>query len=273
MSLVFTMPGKIGDALLQWPVVHWYCTQNHKKATLWLDEGALKPLVNLFATQPCIEAVELKPGITGYQMGGQPWDFGLSTKDHVEHEIYHLGMRKFPSRQITLETLENVPLQIQRQDDMGSLMVVVHPPAANRRLVLHGNFTSHATGVPSFWRFLSDHEEELAELFDEVVFVGTPRELQRARELYPSWGAFSDGGDFLHLASFIAGAEAVIGCGSSIVALAGCLRIPSLRIHDAIGDSPKVIWSNLGAKQFNLTEEELRTEWSNVRDAFTHVAV
>lgn len=272
MSLVFTMPGKIGDALLQFPAIYWHCNDTRQKATLWLDEKTLRPLSNLFIAQPCIEAVEFKSGIENYNCGGQPFDFGLKIADHMDHEIHHCGFRKFPTKQITLETLDNLAgLQIARRDT-NTCLTVIHGIPPHRRLVLHGKFTSHASGVPSFWKFLSDHAAELQNLYEEIVFVGTPAERRRALELYPNWAAYDDGGDFLHLAQFMAPAEAVIACGSSVAALGGLLGVPTLRIHDPIGEAPKIIWSNLGQNQFNLTEEELRTEWSAVRSSFVKVA-
>lgn len=261
MSLVFTLPGKLGDCLHQWPVAYWYCAQQNKKCTLWLDENTLKPLVNLFAAQPCVEAVELKGGIKSYHMGGQPWDFGLTTKDHADHTIYHLGMRKFPTRQITLETLDQVPLNVEAGSTAGTITVPGDNPARgdSKRLALHGTFTSHTSGVPSFWRFLSDREKEIRSIFGtEVYFTGTPGERKRGRDLYPEWQAFDDGGDFLNLARFMQGCSLVIGAGSSNVVLASLLGIPSIRVHDPLGDHPKVIWSNLGPDQINDTEEAMR---------------
>lgn len=273
MSLVFTMPGKIGDSLLQWPVVYWYCRQNEVKATLWLDEHTLRPLVNLYASQPCVEAVELKPGIKSYHMGGQPWEFDLTTKDHLDHEIYHLGFRKFPQRQITLEVLDQIPLHIERPKDAKSLMVTERI-GAGPRLVLHGNFVTHQSGVPGFWRFISDRKEELEQIFGpEIYFVGTPAERKRARELYPDWRSFDDGGDFLHLAEFIASSSLMIACGSSNVVLAGLLGIPAIRVHDPIGDNPKVIWSNLGENQMNELEVDLRRLWPEFRDKWVSQSV
>src|SRR3972149_1429150 len=112
---IMTLPGKIGDALHQWPIVHHWTMQNHQPVTIWLDEASLKPLVPLFESQPWVGKGELKSGIEGYQCGGQPWHFGGITEEGKT--IYHLGLRMFPQRQLTLECLENckVPLQVDRK--------------------------------------------------------------------------------------------------------------------------------------------------------------
>jgi len=272
MSLVFTMPGKLGDSLHEFPVAYWYCVDQKTTCTIWLDETTCKPLVKLFAAQPFVDAVELKPGITSWHMGGQPWDFGLSMKDHMDHEIYHLGMRRFPMRQITLDALDQVPLSITRRDNQRCL-TVVSPAIEHRRLVLHGTFMSHMSGVPGFWRFLSDQADDLATRFDEIVFVGTDEERARALEVYPQWTSFDDQGDFLKLAEFMANAKMVIGSGSSNVVLASLLGIPCVRVHDPIGEYAKVIWSNLGENQINDTERELRDTWPAFRDRWLHVGV
>ena len=262
MSLIFSMPGKIGDALHQFPVVHAYCKQNDVRATLWLDENTLKPLVNLFACQPCVEAVELKGGITSYHMGGQPWNFDLKTSEHAGHEIHHLGMRAFPTRQITLETCDQVPLNIDIPKTSACMVIPGDAVASDvPRLLLHGTFTTHASGVPGFWRFLADRQKEFSSIYgSEIYFTGTPGERRRARELYPDWRDFDDGGDFLNLARFMATASLVVGAGSSNVVLAGVLGIPSVRVHDPIGQHPRVIWSNLGPDQINETEADMRGE-------------
>lgn len=263
MSLVFTLPGKIGDALHQFPVAYHYCAMNETRCTLWLDEGTLKPLVPLFEAQPCVEKVELKGGITSYHMGGQPYDFGLKIADHLDHEIYHLGFRNFPSRQITLETFSQVPLKI---DPPSTEACLVPTPSTNpaNRLLLHGTFLSHASGVPGFWRFLSLHRADLEREFSEIVFTGTPTERARALELYPDYAAFDDQGSYLKLAEHMARSRLVIGAGSSNVALAGALGVPCVRVHDPIGEAPKVIWNNLGPRQWNETEVELRRSWPQI---------
>jgi hypothetical protein len=262
MSLVFTMPGKIGDALLQWPVVFHYCRQQELKCTLWLDEKTLKPLVPLFEAQPCVEKVQLRGGIEHYRMGGQPYDFGLKTADHIDHEVYHLGFRHFPTRQITLETLENVPLHIDGEDVVNEPSLTVGPTKSHGAAVLHGTFSAHGSGTPAFWRFLYDIKDDLPA---DRCFIGKPSEVKRALELYP-WRAFDDGGNFLELARFMQGASIVIGSGSCGVALAGLLKVPCIRVHDAIGEMPKVIWSNLGENQINETEKDLRKLWPEIRD-------
>lgn len=268
MSLVFTMPGKIGDALLQWPVAYHYCMQQELRCTLWLDEKSLKPLVPLFEAQPCVEKVELKGGIEGYGRGGQPFDFGLKTSDHLEHEIYHLGFRNFPTRQITLETLANVPLNIDAADIATEDSLQVEALEAEPYTILHGTFNSHAGGTPSFWRFLYDVRHELP----KPTFVGLEKEIDRALELYPEYDSFRDHGDFLELARVVKGAKLVIGAGSSVCALASVLHVPCVRVHDPIGDMPRVIWSGLGENQLNETEHDLRTLWPEFRDRILETA-
>jgi hypothetical protein len=267
MSLIFTLPGKIGDSLMQWPVARRYCIEQQKKCELWLDEGTLKPLVSLFEVQPEVEKVKLIPGIQHYQCGGQPFDFGLTTEDFIGHELHHLGMRWFPQRQITLQTMEWVPFHLQNKEALAQEPSLHIPePITGNRVVLHGNFQSHMSGTPGFWRFLKDHWDELGELFEERCFVGTDEEVDRAREVYPDATGFKDGGNMLQCARLVAGSRCVIGCGSSIAVLGGALKVPTLRIHDAIADHPKVLWANLGANQLNETERDLRKMWPAWRD-------
>ena len=270
MSLVFTMPGKLGDALHQWPIAFHYCRVNNVKCTLWLDEKSLKPLVPLFEAQPCVEKVELKLGIENYQCGGQPWHFDFPTSAYEGHTVYHLGYRSFPARQLTLECLEQskVPLSIGVEEVAETCSIKTKPRAPDGEyIMLHGQgVCPHTRSTPQFWKFLSTIWNELNERYAGVIFVGTDRDREVALSVYKGSFAFDDGGDFQKLADFMADASLVIGCGSSIVALAGALKAPCIRVHDPIAEAPKIIWSNLGSNQLNATEIELRTMWPEFRD-------
>jgi hypothetical protein len=272
MSVCFSMAGKIGDALHQYPIAYWWARENGKQITLWLDQGMLKPLVPLFEAQPCVEAVELKPGITTYHLGGQPWDFGLKTEDYQGKTVYHLGFRQFPQTQITRDIMTQVPqvrinATVKEIAATPSFVIPDKLPSANR-LILHGTFTAPNGGSPGFWRFLAHVRSDLETLFDEIVFTGTPAERARALEVYPEYRDFDDEGNFLNLARYMAASRCVIGSGSSGIALAGQLKVPSIRVHDPIGDAPKVIWSNLQEAHLNDTERLLRPEWPKFRDKY-----
>lgn len=272
MSVVFTFPGKIGDALLQWPVAFHWAQQTGQKFACWMDRKSLAPLKGLFESEPCVEEARMIDGIESYLCGGQPWHFGLESKDFDGHRVYHLGMRRFPVRQITLQTAEDSKVPLTDPDwSAPTLLTDVPLGEKKNRLVLHGQAVyAHTKTSPSFWRFIADRREELKTLFETIAFVGSGRDRAAAETsgLAEIFGAelFDDGGDFYRLADFIRDSRCMIGCGSSIVALAGQLKIPAIRVHDPIGQHPKVIWSNLGDNQLNATEEELRSMWPEFRD-------
>lgn len=306
MSTVFTFPGKMGDALHQWPVVYHYIKQtNDQDIELWLDETTCKPLVPLFEAQPGVKAVKLVSGVENYSCGGQPFHMNLPTEAFSGNRIYHLGLRQFPVRQLSLQCLQDskVPIEVSpevfaeepslRVDGKldavdlevsphfvsgpietaglysrpGRVISVNGPPKANR-LVVHGqSICPHNRATPTMWRFLSSIAQDIHELFEEVVFVGSAKDREVGLTTYPNWTAFDDDGDFLKLARFIAGSRCMIGVGSSPIVLAGLLKVPSVRVHDRIGnDAPRVIWDNLGSNQLNRTYIELRTEWPKFRD-------
>lgn len=275
MALVFSAPGKTGDLFLQWPVARWYCQSKQKQCELWLDEQSLKPLVPLFEAQPEVAAVKLIPGIENWSMGGQPYDFNLPTATYVEHEVHHLGFRGFPQRQITLQTAQDVAFHVKSAELSAKPGLVIPDPSPKaNRCVLHGTFRTHTGGTPTFWRTLYAVRHDLEAMFDEIVFTGTEFEIERARDMYPNrdcqhpakWKVFEDHGDWLELARYISASRMMIGAGSSGVALGGLLGVPTVRVHDSIGNAPLVIWSALGEHQWNLSELQLRTEWPSIRD-------
>lgn len=276
MNVVFTMPGKMGDALMQWPIVHQYIKQTGRRVDIWMDEKTCKPLVNLFKAQPGVDEVLLRGGIENYNCGGQPFHFDLDffdldLGDLGDRVIYHLGFRKFPERQGTLQSLQDSRTPITIPQDGWQPSLTVEAQQGPSTLVLHGQAVgTHNGAVPQFWKFLSGIRHEVDGLFDRVVWVGAKSDREVGKRLYPKWqDEFDDGGDVLETAKLIAGAKAFIGCGSSMVVLAANLGIPAIRVHDRIGqDAPRTIWSNLGENQLNETEIGLRTEWPIWRDKY-----
>lgn len=294
---VFTFPGKSGDSILQWPVAWWWWKKTGKKFTVWLDEATCKLVRPLFEAQPCVEKVEYKKGVVNWNMGGQPWHFDIDTSEYEDRTIFHLGLRHFPQRQITLETFENSKTNLDIDIDLVSQEPCLEVPdqtkfrllggspdnngtaqevdiSQKRVLLVHGQAVCpHTNATPEMWRFLASNRHELSELFDMMVFVGLKRDYEVGLETYPGSYAFDDEGSFLELAKLMKQAKAVIGCGSSVVTLAGALKVPCIRVHDAIGDHSRTIWDNLAHNSLNRTELELRTEWPKWRDQYLGVGV
>ena len=272
MSTIFTMPGKTGDSVLQFPVIHHWHKQTGEKCEIWMDEKTCKPLVNLFAAQPAVESVKLVEGVENYNCGGQPFHMNLPTSAYSGNNIYHLGFRAFPIRQISLQTLNDakVPVTVDPETFANEPYLTVGEVVKVNRLVLHGQgICPHNRQTPTFWRFLASIRDEVNDTYDEVTFVGSPDDLEVAKETYPDWNTYSDDGDFLVLARFIAASRAMIGCGSSPITIAGALKVPAVRVHDMIGnDAPRVIWDNGGENQLNDTHVGLRTSYPEWRDRF-----
>lgn len=264
MSNVVTFPGKLGDAILQWPVAYHWARLGGQKFTVWADKRSCAILEPLWRSQSMVEDVVWKDGIEGYQCGGQPWHFDLPTSDLVGNTVYHMGLRGFPVRQITLETLANckIPLDIDPETIASEPAFEMPEKKPVNRLVLHGMAVyPHTKSTPGFWKFLYSVAGELEGMFDEIVWTGNDRDREVGRRVYPKWGEFADGGDFKKLADLIWDSRCMIGVGSAPIALAGALKVPAIRVHDQIGEHPRVIWSNLGANQANETERDLRTVW------------
>ena len=265
----FTFPGKIGDALHQWPVAFWWHLETGNAFDVWLDQTTCGPLKRLIEYQEGVHEVRLMEGIESYGCGGQPWHFNIKPEEHEDRHFVHCGLRAFPQRQLTLQAFEDVPLTLEvDKKTIAETPNLRAPelPKANR-LVLHGTgVCQHNHQTPGFWRFLARNRGLLESRFDEIVFVGSPEDRDVGLMAYPGWQAWDDGGEFLNLASYVQASRMMIGCGSSNVVVAGALKTSCIRVHDAIGEAPKVIWSNLGSNQRNETELELRGQMEALLD-------
>jgi len=277
MSMTFTFPGKMGDALHQWPVAYHWAKKTGEKFDAWLDVGTCGPLVPLLEAQPCVNQVKLIEGVENYSCGGQPWHFDLPTSAHQDRTIVHMGLRGFPVRQLTLECMNQTKLNLSVKPDVlaNEPSLKVETSGKKNRLILHGMpVCPHTHNTPVFWKFLSGIRGELEKLFDEIVFVGDERDREIGTRTYPDWTEFADDGDFMKLANYLGASRAMIGCGSAPVVLAGLLKVPAIRVHDVIAnDAPKVIWTNLGENQLNEPEVDLRASWPKWRDRWLNSAV
>lgn len=250
------MPGKIGDAFHQYPVAYQWHLATGEKLHLGLDQRMLRPLAPLFASQPAVEKVYLLPGIDHYMMGGQPFDFGFPPEAYKYWDkIYHLGFKEPADKPITLYTKSRVDYPINTSKLRNTRCIFgSRPPSPRNLLVLHGARTDQWGNLPHFWDALHLTYPELRAEFEEIVFVGTSSN----RRVWRKWeGAseFDDAGDWIKLVDFMQDARLVMGVGSAMIALAGALKVPSIRIHDYIEGFPNhKVFSNLGPHQWNLGE-------------------
>lgn len=273
---VFTFPGKAGDAIMQFPIAYWWAKENNQKITCWVDEKTCKMVVPLFSAQSFVEKVEFKSGIEHWNCGGQPWHFDMPTSDYADRTVYHLGYRSMPQRQLTLEAIDGakVPLKATREQIAETPCFETTASDKKRRVVLHGQpVYVHTKSTPGFWRFLASIRGDLEARFDEIVFVGSDRDREVGVRTYPNWKEMDDHGDFQVLANYMAASELVIGCGSSPAALGGALKVPTIRVHDQIGEIPKVVFSNLGQNQVNEVERDALKLWPDFKEKWLKEAV
>lgn len=271
MSVVATFPGKLGDALHQWPVMYHWAKKTGQQFECWMDEVTCGPLVSLFEAQPCVSLVKLIGGVENHTRGGQPFHMNLLTSSFDGNTVYHLGLRGAPQRQLTLEAMlsSKVPVYVKPEVLANEVnLVIPDPEPVKNRLIIHGQGQyCHSGTAPTVWKFIHGIKAELEGMFDEIAFVGSSRDLEVSARTYPQWKVLEDGGNLLNTARFIAGSRAMIGCGSAPIVMAGLLGIPAIRVHDALpGDPPRVYWSNLGENQLNDTEIGLRKSWPKFRD-------
>lgn len=214
MSLLVTMPGKIGDLLFSVAVIRELAKQYGPAVvvTSWYCKPAAKLLLRL----PCIDAVSIsndyRSGHTHFGM--QPWDmspwFGA-----VGAQVFQLGLRHFPRPGQTLPDLIGEPygvtplpgpwlLAIARREDGP---VAVHAPV--------GAAVALAQLVP--------HARRLGRT---VRLIGTRMEIDEHLALV-------DPDEFVTVSDYVEILEALHGCsvlfavnsGPSILALGGGLPV------------------------------------------------
>lgn len=257
MKVMWTFPGKLGDAFLQWPVAKCWANEREQKITVGLAKqiAALEPV---FRLQPEVEDVVLLDGIHSFHMGGQPFDFDFSKKDYEPwDEVYHAGFANFPTYQITQFVRDQMGLRIPAAL-LESARIELGPREPQGYLAIHATPKSNNGELPRVKPLLRACRHGIAKRFSAVWSVGV-REDWASTDDWIDSTPFDDGGDWVKLGRFLLGANLVIACGSSMAAYAGALGVPCVRVHDTIGNNLNpAIWSNLGPDQYNFTSLRLQ---------------
>ena len=276
-NVLVTFPGKIGDALMQWPCAYFYWKETGNKFTVLLDQS-ISCLKNLFTFQECVKEVLILDRMENWRCGGQPYDFALTKEEKSKWDnIYHMGFRQLPEKQLTLQAAENIPIKSDREE-FSKQSIFVGDRKLKSALIVHGSAGTHhgIHAKPRVWDVFGVCEGFFRKAFDEIIFVGNKEDSDTKDTLGYEGTFLDDGGDLLPTAAIMNGAEFVLGAGSCMVALAGTLGIPSLRIHDPLwGAEDYRLWGFLGKQHGNyypkgailknevlkFVEEQCRSRW------------
>lgn len=260
-DVLWTFPGKIGDAILQFGVMRGWLDATGKGADVQISE-IVEPIGKILEIQPGVESVKVATNrITSYHMGGQPWDFGYKADELNGYSgVYHCGLRSFPTTQITKFTRDALGLEDVVSDqalEKPCLQVPAIAGLGERRLLIHPRRVGQHGGDPLFWSVMRRLlDQGLRERFGSLVVVGTREERLDAQARLGLRTSFADGGDWLALAQYVQGAALLIDAGTGVAPLAAALGVPCIRIHDPIGNHPKEIWSNPQPNQLNYDETQ-----------------
>lgn len=270
--VLITLPGKIGDALLQWPCVYHWNRETGRRCVLGMPPE-LRVLDPLFRVQPAVEEIVFLEGIQHFGLGGQPYDFGLRGDQTARWgAVYHLGFRAFPDRPVPVVTRKY--LDFKASDE-----ALCHEPslrAPEPRKDLGSNFAVlHALYNSALLRTVRDLREDLEACFDRIYLVGLPKEqafFQRGLQgldgtLSDTWVAYPDTPSYLEVANLLAAARVTLDATSSIACLANALKVPCLVAHHQrhIGTA----FHNTGPGQVNLDYRSAPAEVRRALQRFT----
>lgn len=245
--VLFTFPGKLGDALHQWPIAKTWAEENNQKIEVGLGRTAWL-LEHLLAAQPCVSRVHRLEGITNEDVGGQPWHFSFVADNSKEWDrVVHLGFRGFPTRGLMRETYDLVPLKTPFEQIFAQPSIEPywrHPGVDFLPLILHGNKTR-----PTFYKAMIRCWRILEKNFNPIVWAGKPDE-------WPQPSAFEgDGLPIAEVAARISVSGLVFAASSGIAALAGAQGAPCIRIGEP-NLVPHEIWNNPGPNQWSVKPDE-----------------
>lgn len=245
--VLFSNPGKLGDALFRLPVAYQHAVQFREPVDVALDHGS-RPLIHLLRREPWTDQVFLADGIQHYGNGGQPFDFGRPEPEDWAgwgtdyDEVYHLGYRGVPANNLTLWAYRESGTPIDPRPLLSeSPITQMSPFRSTRYLCLHldssrdhlcentrrRNDEARATILPVFG--------QLQERFERVYLLGRDLHPDEYRDflLYPKANVeiFRDDGDFAKVADLFAD-SLLVGTYSSMWALAAITKTPQVVIMD-----------------------------------------
>lgn len=240
--VLFTFPGKMGDALHQWPIARQWALENDTKIEVGLGRTA-HCLAELLTQQSVVKEIRLLGGIKNEDNGGQPYDFGWGDDRKEWDEVFHLGFRNFPTRGLMRETYDLVPLKASFEEvwNTPSIEPFWKPPeGVLRPLILHGTKTR-----PEFYKAMIRCFRILEKHFQPIVWAGRPDE-------WPQPADFDgDGLPIVEVANRISYSGLVFAASSGIAALAGAQGAPCIRIGEK-HLLPSEIWDNPGRFQWTV---------------------
>jgi hypothetical protein len=245
-NVLFTFPGKMGDCLHQWPVARAWAAEHDQQISVGIDRS-VRPIADLLRSQACVKEVIELEGVSGYDVGGQPFDFGWGTEPRGWDEVFHLGFREFPEKGLLRATYDLLPLRTSF-DEIANVPSVEPfwsgvSDESSRTCVLHGTKTR-----PRYYASLIRATPILSRAFSRIFWAGSPSDWP----FRSAWnGPPPEMGRVIQEMKTCA---LVFGCSSSIVSLANAMKAPCLRVGEPTL-LPDSVWRNTGPRQWNVDPE------------------
>lgn len=226
---IFTLPGKIGDNICKLPIVARWCKQYGQSADVCLDLSS-SCMVSLVRTLPSIDKVFVSDGIIPEKSvpGGQPYDFG---KDALFRKfwknVYHLGYKTYPWCNLTLGSVNDVPIDLT---NILTECILPFPVQKPKFLAISAESTrphSDKEVIDTLLPILSDAKK----LFDGVYVITIKKNYQEDPNYTELEDAIfsNDGGDLTITAKLMA-QSALVTSHSSMSCLAYILKSPQVSI-------------------------------------------
>jgi hypothetical protein len=233
---IFTLPGKIGDNIFKIPIIYQYCKQGNKKCDILLDNNS-GSIFKLLKSQDYINNILFDDGISNYNMGGQPFDFGKNEYlKSIYKNVYHLGFRKHPmDKNLTIFSMNECGLDEQLKD-----CEILEQKCLNIENKFQNILCIHMESSEEYRN--KDVEniiypiwDDLIQRFNEIYFICKDKKNERYNKYIKNDKVkiFDDNEDMYSVAELLS-KSLYIGTYSSIWALGNCLKIPQIVIMNDI---------------------------------------
>lgn len=228
-TILFTLPGRLGDNFFHLPVAYQWSLQNSQPVDIAVDPKSA-PIISLLEGEDWIEKAFVSEGLPDFNYDENFWWTSTKHWSAYYSNVFHLGFRSHPGRYENLITATHKQSDVVVDEEKLLTEPCLHYPVkTQRKLAIHTESSQRGWRTEQLEKWITLSIITLTEEFDEIWIVAKDPTFHfySIWLKYPRFYHLEDGGDFRKIAQLLS-ESVLLSVNSAIWAMSDCIKSPCL---------------------------------------------